>query len=311
MGGEINVESEFGNGSTFSFTMCTEVGIKVLKLYTQYNLSDQEGKKILVVDDNMTNRAILKNQLEGWKLVPVLASSGEEALKLLSGDSSFSLVLTDMQMPFMDGMQLAEAIRKNAPVLPIILLSSMGDEYNASNLKIFHSILTKPVRQHILCKHILSALQDKKQVYSDQVTVQEKLSNEFALEHPLEILIAEDNPVNQQVIVHILQRMGYEAEVVENGVEAVKAAGRKAFDVILMDMQMPEMDGLEASRTIRATLLNQPVIIALTANTMKGDEEECLNSGMNDYLPKPIKLEELVQKLEKWSNHRSAGECAA
>jgi two-component system sensor histidine kinase/response regulator len=311
MGGVMSVISEPGKGSTFSFTMSTAVGIKVLQLYNDYSLADMEGKKILVVDDNPTNRAILKNQLESWKLVPELASSGEEALNLLSIADSFALVLTDMQMPNMDGIELAGAIRKKDPTIPIILLSSINDEYNTSNLKIFSSILTKPVRQHVLCKHILSSLQNLQQRGAEKTTIQEKLSIDFARQHPLNILIAEDNQINQLVILQILGRMGYEATMVENGMEAVEAAGQKHYDVILMDMQMPEMDGLEASRVIRSRLAIQPVIIALTANTMEGDEEECLSAGMNDYIGKPIKLEELVQKLQKWSAYRKSDERVA
>ncbi len=113
--------------------------------------------------------------------------------------------------------------------------------------------------------------------------------------------MAEDNVINQQVILHILSRMGYKPQIVENGLQAVQASKQKQFDIIFMDMQMPEMDGIEATRVIRAELQIQPVIIALTANTMHGDEEECLNAGMNDYIGKPIKLEEVMQKLEKWS----------
>jgi CheY-like chemotaxis protein len=241
----------------------------------------------------------------------VLANSGEEALVILSSDDKkFDLVLTDMQMPYMDGIHLAEAIREKYPDIPIVLLSSIGDEYNQANLQMFSSILTKPVRQHVLCKHILCALQNNHQA-SNEVTVQKKLAADFALQNPLEILIAEDNLVNQQVILHILNKLGYQPQLAENGLEALEAATQKQFDLILMDMQMPEMDGMEATRAIRSTLKIQPVIIALTANTMQGDEEECLNAGMNDYIGKPVKLEDLVHKLEKWSVSKKAGEEAA
>ena len=119
--------------------------------------------------------------------------------------------------------------------------------------------------------------------------------------HPLEILVAEDNRINQKVILHILNKLGYKPELAENGAEAVDNAREKQFDIILMDMQMPEMDGLQATRFIRENLEHQPVIIALTANTMQGEQEECSNAGMNDYISKPVRLEELTAKLEKWS----------
>jgi two-component system sensor histidine kinase/response regulator len=311
MNGQIRVESEPGVGSTFSFTILTETGTKILPSYTNYNLSDQEGKKVLVVDDNLTNRAILKHQLELWKLIPVLASSGEEALQILDGGNEFHLVVTDMQMPYMDGIHLAQAVRKKFPELPMILLSSIGDEYNQSNLQLFSSILTKPVRQHVLCKHILCALQNENQRCADKKTVVENVSPNFALKHPFEILVAEDNLINQQVILHLLGRMGYEPQIVENGLEALEIARQKQFDLIFMDMQMPEMDGLQTTRAVRSQLQFQPIIIALTANTMQGDEEECLKAGMNDYLGKPVKLEEIVRKIEKWSASRKSDEKAA
>ena len=301
MGGRIWVESEAGRGSVFSFTMKSKTGNSILTPLSHYNMADQEGKRILVVDDNLTNRAILKNQLENWKLVPVLASSGQEALGVLSQDSGFDLVLTDMQMPYMDGTTLSLSIRDQYPKIPIILLSSIGDEFKKDYGQLFHSVLSKPIKQHILGKHILAGLANQQHSSSNERTVQEKLPGDFSILHPMSILVAEDNQINQQVILHILTKMGYEPEMVENGQEAVDITQQKHFDLILMDMQMPEMDGLEASRVIRATLKRQPVIIALTANTMQGDQEECLDAGMDDYISKPVKLEELVSKLEKWA----------
>ena len=307
MNGHIGVESVPGQGSTFSFTMETRVGTAALKPPTLCNISEYEGKRILVVDDNLTNRAILKNQLEQWKLIPVLAASGQEALGILKRDAGFDLVLTDMQMPYMDGIQLAQSIRLQHPQLPLILLSSIGDEYNKSNLQLFSSILTKPTRQHVLCKHIFSGLQLKDNVVTEAKSSREKLPVHFSETYPLRILVAEDNMINQQVILHILNKMGYQPDMMENGLETVAAAKEEPYDIIFMDMQMPEMDGLEATRAIRETLQHQPVIIALTANTMQGDEEICLQAGMNDYISKPVKLEELVSKLEKWALYKMTG----
>jgi CheY-like chemotaxis protein len=134
----------------------------------------------------------------------------------------------------------------------------------------------------------------------------EKLPLNFSEKYPLHILVAEDNIFNQQVIIHILNKLGYQPRVVENGAMAVAESREENFDMILMDMQMPEMDGIEATLIIRNTLQNQPVIIALTANTMQGDEEKCLEAGMNDYIGKPVMLEEVVSKLEKWALHKRA-----
>jgi two-component system, sensor histidine kinase and response regulator len=307
MGGQIKVQSQTDKGSTFEFSIKTLAGTKVLKSYTQQNMSDHEGKKILVVDDNLTNRAILKSQLEQWNQKPVLSSSGEEALAILAKTSGFDLVLTDMQMPYMDGFQLATLIRQQYPQLPIILLSSIGDEYNHNNSQLFTSILTKPIRQHLLGKHIISGLQQQANSSSrEEKTIQGKLSINFSQKYPLSILVAEDNLINQQVILHILNKMGFQPELVLNGQEAVHASSLKHYDLILMDMQMPEMDGLEASRIIRKASGKQPIIIAITANAMQGDEDECLNAGMDDYLGKPIKLEELVNKIEKWALYKIA-----
>jgi two-component system, sensor histidine kinase and response regulator len=306
MGGEIGVQSKPRQGSTFSFTIVTKAGTKVLETPVLCNISDYAGKRVLVVDDNLTNRAILKNQLEQWQLQPVLAASGHEALGILKADHAFDLVLTDMQMPYMDGIQFASKVREQHEALPLILLSSIGDEYNKSNLQLFSSILTKPTRQHVLCKHIFNGLQLNRQYGQEQQSSRTKLPSHLSEIYPLRILVAEDNTINQQVILHILNKMGYEPDIVEDGIRAVAAAAKKTYDIILMDMQMPEMDGLEATRVIRRTLPQQPTIIALTANTMQGDEEECLQAGMNDYIGKPVNLDELVAKLEKWAQYRMA-----
>ncbi|WP_448702693.1 response regulator [Mucilaginibacter sp. AW1-3] len=299
MGGQISVKSKPDIGSTFSFTVNTSPGTKTLAPYTHYNMDDQEGKRILVVDDNATNLSILKRQFDYWKLKPILAVSGEEALKILANDPAIDLVLTDMQMPGMDGIMLAKRIREQYTNIPIILLSSIGDDLKNESKGLFASIMTKPIKQHLLSKHILSALQQQPAVPQEQAS-RKKLSADFALKYPYDMLVAEDNQMNQHVIAHILYKLGYQPDLVKNGQEAIEAANKKDYGLILMDMQMPVMDGMEATRIIRSTVVKQPVIIALTANTMPGDEEECLAAGMNDYIAKPIKIEDLTSKFEKW-----------
>jgi CheY-like chemotaxis protein len=228
-----------------------------------------------------------------------------EALNILARDNRYDLVLTDMQMPYMDGIRLSQSIRDHHPHLPIILLSSVGDEYKKNHGQLFSAVMTKPIKQQVMYKHILSGLQNKGRVSPEGRAVQPRLSEELALTFPLKILIAEDNEINQQVISYILQKLGYEPVIVENGRKAIDMVTSNSFDIILMDLQMPEMDGLEATRHIRNTpLVNPPVIIALTANTMEGDEEECRQAGMDDYIGKPVKLEELLGKLRKWAMHR-------
>lgn len=301
MGGNISVYSDPGKGSCFSFDLKTRAGNRILTPLNQHSMADHEGKRVLVVDDNLTNRAILKSQLENWKLSPVLAASGSEALNILKSGQNFDLVLTDMQMPAMDGATLAADIGTAYPQIPIILLSSIGDELNKEYRRLFYSILNKPVKQLVLGKYILAALNNNQKILTEERTENKKLPADFSIAHPMTILIAEDNLINQQVILHILKNMGYEPVMVENGLEALEINSREFFDLILMDMQMPEMDGLEATRRIRKSSGRQPVIFALTANTMEGDQEECLKAGMNDYISKPIRLENLMEKIVKWS----------
>ena len=302
MGGEMHVKSRPGEGSVFTFTITTVAGKKVPDPYIEYNMTILENKKIMVVDDNLTNRTILKSQLERWKLVPVLCSSASEALNILSTGLKFDLVLSDMQMPDMDGIGLVKQLKKDFPSLPVILLSSVGDEYSKEYSHLFSSILNKPIKQHLLSKYILHALQPQDNTGADKINIPQKLPSNFSEKFPLDILVAEDTLMNQKVIMKILGNLGYVPTLAENGFVAVNEVRKKKYDLILMDMQMPEMDGLEASRYIRQNLENQPVIIALTANTMQGDQEDCLQAGMNDYISKPVRLEELTGKLEKWSS---------
>lgn len=301
MQGEVKVESQPGVGSTFSFTIKTVIGTKTLDGYKQYNMSEQAGKKVMVVDDNETNRIILKTQLENWNLVPILAVSGEGALNLLSKNNLPDLIISDAQMPEMDGFQFSQSVKQAYPHIPIILLSSMGDDRSNNKNQLFTSILTKPIKQHALSKYILDGLKHKTNSKAANEVVAEKPQSNFAAQYPMQILIAEDNLINQHVVNQMLKKLGYQADIVNNGREAVDALSRKDYDLILMDMQMPEMDGLEATRVIRQHYGKQTVVIALTANTMPGDREECLKSGMNDYISKPLKTNELVEKLEKWA----------
>ena len=308
MGGQMSVTSEIDKGSIFSFTIKTAIGKKVVsKDQTQYNMSDVQHKKVLVIDDNLTNRVIVKTQLELWNLIPVLADSGEAALKILAGGEQVDLILTDMQMPHMDGIELARTVKKLYPSIPVILLSSVGEDCR-DNAEYFHSVLNKPVRQHVLSRHIINAIQPQNSNGAGEKKPQQKLSSNFAEKHPMDILVAEDNLINQKVILHILSKLGYKPTLVENGVKAVEEAVANEYHIILMDMQMPEMDGLQATRIIRDRHIKQPVIIALTANTMQGDQEECLAAGMNDYISKPVRLEELTAKLEKWAQLRIQSE---
>jgi signal transduction histidine kinase/CheY-like chemotaxis protein/ligand-binding sensor domain-containing protein len=303
MGGKISVSSVPGEGSTFCFNIVTKASQEDLKTYVHQNMSGLEGRRVLIVDDNKTNRHILKGQLEQWKLVPVLAKSGEEGLKILSEVPAFDLVITDMQMPEMDGVQFSKFVKNKFRALPIILLSSIGEEYSKNQRHLFCSILNKPTKQSVLCKHILNALRPQGSDKMEETKNTYVLSEDFAKRFPMNIMVAEDNVINQKLIEHILSRLGFDTTLKENGKDAIEELNENPYDIILMDVQMPEMDGIEATRIIRQSSQKQPVIIALTANAMQGDQDECLRAGMDDYLSKPVKLEELVKVLHKWHLH--------
>jgi signal transduction histidine kinase/ligand-binding sensor domain-containing protein/DNA-binding response OmpR family regulator len=299
MGGEIHVDSEVGIGTTFSFFIKSKAGVNAPRNYVYLNHQELEGKAVLVIDDNATNREILKSQLEQWKFVPVITESGAEALKVLASKKAIDLIVSDMNMPDMDGVQLAKKIRKKLPEIPIILLSSMGNEQSKNEAHLFNAILTKPTRHHVLYKHIAEQLKATGDIIKKPQVVS-TFSEDFAALYPMKILIAEDNLINQKLTVRVLTKMGYEPEVVANGHEALNALIVKKYDMVLMDVQMPEMDGLEATRFIRENLEHQPVIVAMTANAMPEDKENCLSAGMNDYLSKPMQIADIMDVLEKW-----------
>jgi signal transduction histidine kinase/CheY-like chemotaxis protein/ligand-binding sensor domain-containing protein len=300
MGGDITVESETGVGTTFSFTIKSKPGLKAQRNNVYLNIAELQGKHILIVDDNTTNRNILSTQLEQWKFEPVLADSGEEALNIISSGKKIDLVISDMNMPVMDGIQLAKKIKKQLPEVPIILLSSMGNEQSKKESHLFGAILNKPARHHILYKHIAEQLKANGVVINETQPAQSQFSTAFAIQYPMNILIAEDNMVNQKLAKHIFTKMGYAPDMAENGHVAINAMIAKRYDIIFMDVQMPEMDGLETTRFIRDHMEYQPVIVAMTANALPEDRELCLKVGMDDYLSKPMKITGIMDVLEKW-----------
>ena len=297
MGGSLHAESEMGAGTSFCFTITAEVSRQVIRTHIPWNMAGQEGKKVLVVDDNDTNRRILQIQLEHWKLNAVMASSGKEAMKLLK-EQAFDLIVSDMQMPGMDGVELATLVKANYAHTPIVLLSSIGDETKAKYPDLFSAILTKPAKLQNLCRVMHQALNNAQETVTIQPP-QTLLYPGFAHKHPLNILIAEDNSINQKLIVRILNKLGYNPAVAQNGVEVITMLEVNHYDVILMDVQMPEMDGHEATQLIRSSPVQQPVIIAMTANAMQEDKDECLRVGMDDYLSKPLNIEALLSILGK------------
>ncbi|MEJ7767734.1 MAG: response regulator [Chitinophagaceae bacterium] len=296
--GEITVESEAGKGTTFSFSISCGIGTGFNEISHHPASIDGEGKRVLVVDDNATNRKVLKDHLEHWNLIITLASSGKEALEILLNDRNFALVITDMQMPEMNGIELTKIIKELYASIPVVLLSSVGDESQKKYPHLFSSIITKPVKPQHLSKVLPLAFRDAVQKVLTETKSAQLLSSEFASLYPLNILIAEDNLINQKLILRILNKLGYEAALAKNGLEAVNMFTETPYDLIFMDIQMPEMDGLEATRYIRANSHEQPLIVAMTANALTEDKEACMEAGMDNFLSKPMKLEELVNLLK-------------
>ncbi|WP_198017787.1 response regulator [Oscillatoria acuminata] len=314
MGGRMWIESEEGVGSTFYFTLIALSNPKANHSpdYHQSDRSLLKGKKLLIVDDNATNRQILLKQTQNWGMFPHQAASGSEALDLLEVSNHFDLAILDMQMPEMDGLTLAARIQSQPQwqSLPLVMFTSMGKpeslEVDGISIK-FAAFINKPIKQSQLYNTLIQILDEtppSSPVKYEPLPQSKKslINADMAKQIPLRILLAEDNIVNQKVALRILDRMGYRADVANNGLEVLEALQRLSYDVILMDVQMPEMDGLEATRQIckkygEGLQLNKPKIIAMTANAMQGDREICLAAGMDDYITKPIRLEELIKVL--------------
>jgi signal transduction histidine kinase/DNA-binding response OmpR family regulator len=296
MGGVIEAKSEAGQGTSFTFSLPLTPSLKPLRKHASYdNIMHLAGKRILIVDDNETVRQTLSKQMKTWKMVPVLADTAGRALEILTQQAGFDLVLTDISMPGTDGLELAKTIRQQYTTLAIIGLNSTGDTINQQASSPFSSIIAKPAHQLLLLDKILNI------AIPATVTSENTLSGVFAERFPLRILVAEDNPINQKIARKILAKLGYEPAVANDGKEVMEMVGQDHYDIILMDVQMPQMNGLEATRMIRTCLEVQPVIIALTANAMHGDRDECRQAGMDDYMSKPIDLDELLKQLEKWA----------
>jgi signal transduction histidine kinase/ligand-binding sensor domain-containing protein/CheY-like chemotaxis protein len=301
MGGKIEVQSTPGIGTVFSFNIVVGTSQQALRTYVHFNVAGLEGKKVLVIDDNSTNLKILSNQLELWKLGASVATSGSEAIELVKRQGAFDLIITDMHMPEMDGVTLAKGLKKLCKDTPIILLSSLGNDHHKTYTDLFAAILTKPVRQSELYKAIIDQLKGKTHKPKEEPAISNQLNAAFSKSHALKVLIAEDNLVNQKLAERVLSKLGYSPIIVQNGQEAVDAVRSGGFDLVFMDVQMPVLDGLEATKQIRALPGDQPIIVAMTANAMQGDSDICIAAGMDDYISKPIKIEELVMLLRKVS----------
>ena len=301
MGGKLLIRSKTNEGTSALFNIVVRDSIIPQKRNPLNNFAGLFDKKILLIANNATNGDILISHLEHWKLNPTLAKSGRQALEILSAGHVFDLIITDFKLSDTNGIQLAQKIQQQYPLLPAILMNGANDDQHQEHKGLFKSILPRPLRQNMLYSQVLSALIPQDQNMLKQQNGPFQLSDKFSEQYPFRILIAEDDLMNQQFAVKILSRLGYKAEVAKNGKEVLEIVSLERYDLILMDVEMPDMDGLEATRMIRLCLEAQPVIIAMTANAMQGDREKCLKSGMDDYISKPVELEELVRMLEKWA----------
>jgi signal transduction histidine kinase/DNA-binding response OmpR family regulator len=307
MGGEIWVESQPQRGSTFHFTARFAVGDKLAGTPLAAGPEEWRGLRVLIVDDNYTNRRILNDLLINWQMQPTVAESGAEALATLNRAQQtgepFKLVLLDYHMPGMDGFTVAERIRADAALkeTAIILLTSAMQRGMAARCRQlgFAAYLTKPLSQSDLLDAIATFVSRTADLLDDAYIPTEMTPTSW---RPLRILLAEDNEVNQMLAVHLLSKRGHTVVVTGNGVEALAAYEQDRFDLILMDIQMPEMNGLEATRLIRLreeTTGTHTPIIAMTARAMQGDREECIAAGMDDYISKPVQFAALFETIQR------------
>ncbi|MGH3054887.1 MAG: response regulator, partial [Gaiellaceae bacterium] len=299
MGGTISVESEQKKGSTFRISLPVTAADVPAKIPLDEGLPHLAGKRILIVDDNATNREIVTRHARSWGMEPVALELPAAALELIEQGEPFDVAVLDMMMPEMDGLALAGEIRqhRSEAELPLLLLTSLGRLPQAESGSVFSAQLSKPLKASQLYNMLLQLLTagggGEEEV--------EAVTDGKRARSSLRILLAEDNAMNQKVALRLLERLGYGADVATNGREAIEALERQPYDVVLMDVQMPELDGLDATRQIceRWPEETRPHIVAMTANALPEDREACFAAGMNDYVAKPIRAEELAAALKR------------
>ena len=300
MGGTMWVESKEGEGSTFHIGLPVEAAEVPTRVAVQSALPELAGKRILVVDDNATNREIVARHARSWGMEPMAIASPSDALARIEKGEKFDVAVLDLVMPEMDGLALAREIRlhRDERELPLVLLTSLGRLPQAQSSGEFAVQLAKPVKASQLYNALVKALAEHIQQPEAGRPMPEVGKPATS---SLRILLAEDNAVNQKVALRLLDQLGYRADVASDGLEALEALERQPYDVVLMDVQMPELDGLDASRRIceRWPADVRPRIIAMTANAMPEDREACFAAGMDDYVAKPIRPNELANALSR------------
>jgi signal transduction histidine kinase/DNA-binding response OmpR family regulator len=308
LGGSLSVKSQLGKGSTFYFDIPVDCTHRSSKSTAPDRNASLLHKRVLLVDDNATQRTNLQLQLEAFGMVPIAVESGAAALQRLQRAAYFDLAIVDMTLPDMDGVSLAQKIRSQQAgrELPLILLTSVAQQqYNFILQELaINAHLTKPIKYTQFFDAIIGQFsKSASKANTDAVRFDASMAKTF----PREILVAEDNQVNQRFIFKVLNNLGYTPDLALNGHHVLELLEQKRYDLILMDIQMPEMDGIEAATQIRQRFVekNRPRIIALTAHAMAGDREKFLKAGMTDYLSKPVKINELVQAIK--GNQRPQG----
>ena len=301
MGGSIWAHSELGKGSSFQFSIVVSRSTAPSMQPSNKHLI---GRRALIVDDNATNLQVLRAQIEGWGVQTLALSSPRTAIERLHAGEPFDVALIDYRMPELDGMQLATEIRKERPEVPIIILSSFGRPVESAISKPIATFVSKPVRRATLLG-ILSSLfegQGKRAPKPGSRSTDQKIAEQM----PLRILVAEDNPVNQKVARLMFSRLGYNVDMAADGAEAVQAIERQLYDVVFMDLHMPRMDGLDATRAIcqRLPRSERPQIVAMTAAALDEERKRCFEAGMDDYLSKPISIPALLAVLERMPSTR-------
>ena len=315
LGGLLWVESQPGQGSTFHFTVRGQAAEPVARTdVPPPNAARLNGLRCLVVDDNATNRRIVSLQTAKWGLASRLVESGAQAIATLKSGQTFDLAILDMQMPDLDGLSTAREIRQLGATFPLVLLTSMPvPKEPAGEFAIFSAIQFKPVKPAQLLAALAQVMEGVKPETRHASPVP-ALDSSLAGKLPLRLLVVDDNAINQKVALKMLQQFGYQADVAANGHEAIQAVSARPYDIAFMDVQMPEMDGLEATRRIRLLPphASSTVVVAMTANAMRGDRERCLEAGMDDYIPKPVRPPELQAALERWGREarRRQGQAA-